>query len=99
MQEQLKRIERAAADKSFAQYEQQQQNVLQKRKNLGEQESRVRKEQILSKQQRLEQEKNAVQEWSKKQVEVAVKAEQEDYLQSLKRKEEETQVDGSKSSF
>ena len=30
-----------------------------------------------------------MQEWSKKQVEVAVKAEQEEYLQSLKRKEEE----------
>ena len=43
----------------------------------------------MSKQQRLEQEKNAVKEWSKKQVEVAVKAEQEEYLQSLKRKEEE----------
>ena len=88
-QEQAKRIERAAADKGFLEYQQQQQKIVEMQKNLGKQESLVRKEQILSKQQRMEQEKIAVNEWTKKQVEAAVKAEQDEYIQNLKRKEEE----------
>ena len=86
---QMRMRERAEADQNYAQYEEEQQMLANAQMQIRQQQNAIRQEQIAIKQQQMKEEKRAVQNWSKKQVEQSVKMEQDEYLNSLKRKEQE----------
>jgi hypothetical protein len=88
-EQEMKRRERAMVDQSYVQYEEEQQMLAARKIQMRQQENNTRKNQILLKQQRMQKEKREIQEWSKQEVDKAIKVEQDEYINNLKRKEQE----------